>query len=84
MYRIFIVEDDPGIAQAIQKQAAMWDLDVKCAGDFRKVMAAFAEYAPHLVLMDISLPFFNGYHWCSEIRKVSKAAEKKDKVFLAF
>ena len=72
MYRIFIVEDDPGIAQAIQKQAAMWDLDVKCAGDFRKVMADFAEYAPHLVLMDISLPFFNGYHWCSEIRKVSK------------
>lgn len=72
MYRIFIVEDDLGIARAIQKQAAMWDLDVKCAGDFRRVMADFADYAPHLVLMDISLPFFNGYHWCTEIRRVSK------------
>lgn len=72
MYRIFIVEDDLGIARAIQKQAAMWDLDVKCAGDFRRVMADFADYGPHLVLMDISLPFFNGYHWCSEIRRVSK------------
>lgn len=72
MYRILIVEDDLGIAQAIQKQAGMWDLDVKCVRNFRDIMADFAEYAPHLVLLDISLPFFNGYHWCSEIRRVSK------------
>lgn len=39
--------------------------------DFRNVMKSFAEYDPHLVLMDITLPFYNGYHWCSEIRKVS-------------
>lgn len=72
MYRILIVEDDLGIAQAIQKQAGMWDLDVKYVRNFRNIMADFAEYAPHLVLLDISLPFFNGYHWCSEIRRVSK------------
>ncbi len=72
LYRIFIVEDDRGIAQAIQEQAAMWDLEVRCAVDFRQILAEFAAYDPHLVLLDIGLPFFNGYHWCSEIRKVSK------------
>ena len=72
MYRILIVEDDPGIASAIEQQAKLWDFDVRCVADFRNVMADFAEYNPHLVLLDIGLPFFNGYHWCSEIRKVSK------------
>ncbi len=71
-YRILIVEDDPGIAAAIKKQAQMWNLDVKCVQNFRNVLSEFSEYDPHLVLLDITLPFFNGYHWCSEIRKVSK------------
>lgn len=72
MYRILIAEDDMGIAQAIKEQAEMWELQVKCVQDFRGVMADFARYDPHLVLLDIVLPFFDGYHWCSEIRKVSK------------
>lgn len=72
MYRILIIEDDPGIASAIAEQAKMWDLDTKCVANFRNIMAEFAEYDPHLVLLDITLPFFNGYHWCTEIRKVSK------------
>ncbi len=72
MYRILIVEDDMGIAQAIKKQLNMWDLDARCVEDFRNVLSAFSECNPHLILLDISLPFYNGYHWCSEIRKVSK------------
>ena len=72
MYRILIIEDDPGIASAIAEQAKMWDLDTKCVANFRNIMSEFAEYDPHLVLLDITLPFFNGYHWCTEIRKVSK------------
>lgn len=72
MYRILIVEDDRGIAEAIKEQAKLWELDAKCVQNFRTVLAEFAEYEPHLVLLDISLPFFNGYYWCSEIRKVSK------------
>lgn len=50
----------------------MWDFTVKCVQNFRNIMAEFSEFDPHLILLDISLPFFNGYHWCSEIRKVSK------------
>ena len=72
MYRILIVEDDLGIAMAIKKQIESWDLEARRVEEFRNVLAEFSEYAPHLILMDISLPFFNGYHWCSEIRKVSK------------
>ncbi len=72
MYRILIVEDDMGISQAMAEQARMWELDVKCVENFRNVMKDFSEYRPHLVLLDISLPFFNGYHWCTEIRRVSK------------
>lgn len=72
MYRLLIIEDDKGIADAIRIQAEMWNLQVKITEDFRKVMAEFAEFDPHIILLDITLPFYNGYHWCSEIRKVSK------------
>lgn len=72
MYRMLIVEDDKGIADAIKIQAEMWDLQVLCVDNFRNVMSEFATLDPHIVLLDISLPFFNGYHWCTEIRKVSK------------
>lgn len=71
VYRILIVEDEEGIAQAVKEQAELWGLEAECVRDFRNIMTAFAEYAPHLVLMDIGLPFFNGYHWCGEIRKIS-------------
>lgn len=72
MYRILIVEDNPVISSAIAEQAKMWDLSAECVQNFRNVMSEFTAYDPHLVLLDISLPFFNGYHWCSEIRKVSQ------------
>ncbi|MDO5324453.1 MAG: response regulator transcription factor [Clostridia bacterium] len=72
MYRILIVEDDRDIAQEIQMQAQQWNFEARCAQNFRDVMAEFAEFDPHLVLLDVSLPFFNGYHWCSEIRKTSQ------------
>lgn len=71
MYKIFIVEDDAGIADAIRSQAESWDMEARVAVDFRGVLAEFAAFKPHLVLLDITLPFFNGYHWCGEIRKIS-------------
>ncbi len=71
MYRLFIIEDDRGIAEAISDQAKQWGLEVKCAENFRNILAEFAEFNPHLILMDIGLPFFDGYYWCGEIRKSS-------------
>lgn len=72
MYRILIVEDDMGIASAMKKQIEMWDLEVSCVENFRNVLEEVSEFAPQLVLLDISLPFYNGYYWCAEIRKFSK------------
>lgn len=71
MVKILIVEDDPVIAASIEKYISGWGYQVKQAEDFQNIMPLFEEFQPDLVLMDISLPFFNGYHWCSEIRKMS-------------
>ena len=70
-YRILIVEDEQGIAMSVCSAMARWGLKAETVTDFRKVMDDFARVRPHLVLMDISLPYMNGYHWCTEIRKVS-------------
>ncbi len=72
MYRIYIVEDDEVIAGAISNRLNTWGWETRVCEDYTNVLGGFLEYKPHLVLMDISLPFFNGYHWCSEIRKVSQ------------
>lgn len=71
MYRLLIVEDDRGIAEGVREQAEAWDITARIVTDFHGVMAEFSRFDPHIVLLDISLPFFNGYHWCGEIRRVS-------------
>ena len=71
MYRLFIVEDDAGIAGAIRTQAELWGFEVRCVQDFRNVLGEFAAFEPHIVLLDITLPFFNGYYWCAELRRHS-------------
>lgn len=71
MYRVFIVEDDDGIARALENHLKNWGLDVCCADDFQNVAGEFAAFSPHIVLLDISLPFYNGFYWCTEIRRVS-------------
>lgn len=72
MYRIFIVEDDETIEKTVKKHLESWDYEVETATDFSNVMAEFVKFDPQLVLMDIKLPYYNGYHWCAEIRKQSK------------
>lgn len=71
MYRIMIIEDDPSMAAAVKKQIEAWGNQAFCVQDFRNIIPAFTEYDPHMVLMDIMLPFYNGYYWCGEIRKIS-------------
>ena len=72
IYRILIVEDDRVIAKSIKQHIEAWGCSARTVRDFSDVMHEFAELNPHLILMDIGLPFFDGYHWCSEIRKVSQ------------
>lgn len=69
MYRILIVEDDLVIASEIADGLSRWGFEVLVAPDLMDVEATYLSYSPHLVLMDISLPFYNGYYWCEKIRR---------------
>ena len=71
MYKLLIVEDDETIAGAVAKHLEGWGYHCVCATDFAHVTREFAAHNPQLVLLDISLPFYNGFYWCAEIRKLS-------------
>lgn len=73
VYRILVVEDDGVISSEIKQNLARWGFEAYAVKDFSDVLLEFERFMPHLVLMDISLPFFNGFYWCSKIREVSKA-----------
>ena len=70
--KVLIVEDDPIIANAIARHIGAWGCETYIAQDYKNITGEFVRFDPQLVLLDIGLPFFNGYYWCSEIRKVSK------------
>ena len=72
MYSIFIAEDDAAIADTVKSHLEGWGYKVRCAENFRDVISEFVRFSPQLVLMDIKLPFYDGYYWCAEIRKLSK------------
>ena len=71
-YKIMIVEDDKVIARALASHLSKWNYDTRCIEDFKNIIEEFEQYDTQLVLLDIMLPFFNGFHWCQEIRKVSE------------
>ena len=70
--KIYLVEDDAVIASAVAQHLESWGCRVKTAERFSDILEEFRAFAPQLVLLDIYLPFFNGYHWCAEIRKLSR------------
>lgn len=72
MYKILIIEDDLTIAKTIEAHLQKWDYEVRCIENFKIVREEFVAFEPQLVLMDILLPFYNGFHWCTQIRSISK------------
>ena len=71
MHKILLVEDDPVIRQMVKESLEQWNYQVIVVEDFSQVLSLFVAAEPHLILMDIGLPMYNGYHWAQEIRKVS-------------
>ena len=71
MYKLFIVEDDIGISSSIEAITKNWGFEVKQVEDFNRVTEEFLSFQPHIVLLDIMLPFAGGFHWCEQIRKIS-------------
>jgi len=72
VYRWMIAEDDAGIAEGIRRQAEMWDYQVHIVEDFRRVTEEFEAFQPHIVLLDVLLPYKSGYYWCEQLRKQSR------------
>ena len=72
MHKILLVEDDETIRQQVKIIMEQWGFEVIAVDDFMDVLGTFVQTNPHLILMDIGLPLYNGYHWCQEIRKISK------------
>ncbi|MFM0683243.1 response regulator transcription factor [Streptococcus suis] len=73
MQKILLIEDDKTISQLVAKNLINWGYQVQEVKDFQMVLEQMEEFQPHLILLDIGLPFFNGYYWCQEIRKTSRA-----------
>lgn len=70
--KVFIVEDDAVIAKSVADYLATWQMQVQCVKNFEKVAEEAADFEPDLIIMDIKLPYYNGFYWCAEIRKTSK------------
>lgn len=71
MYKIMIVEDEAVIAESIGTHLQKWGFEARCVEDFSNVLGEYHSFLPDLILMDVNLPYYNGFHWCSEIRKIS-------------
>lgn len=71
MYRILIVEDDSKISAVLQRNIEKYGFEASCVSQFRDIMSEFIAYEPHLVMLDINLPYFDGYYWCRQIRTKS-------------
>lgn len=71
MYRIFIVEDDPAISRLMSESLERWGFSCRPAADFLKIVEEVREFSPHLIILDISLPFYNGFYWCEQLRRES-------------
>lgn len=72
MYKILIVEDDEIIANSIANYFEKWNFKIKIVENFENVINDFVEFSPNIVLLDINLPYYDGYYYCEEIRKISK------------
>ena len=72
MFKIFIVEDDSKIRELLKENLIKWGFEVECSTHFNDILSDFSKCNPHLVLMDINLPNFDGFYWCNKIREISK------------
>lgn len=72
MYKILIVEDDKVLCNNIKEGISKWGFEAVSIDNFESILEEFAKHNPHLVIMDINLPYFDGFYWCKKIRDISK------------
>lgn len=64
MNKVLIVEDDPVIAKSVADHLTTWQMQVRCAKDFEKIDEEATDFQPDIIIMDIKLPYYNGFYWC--------------------
>jgi len=72
MHKVLIVEDDQALCDNLKDAIARWNFEVAAVQDFADILQDFARFNPHLVIMDINLPYYDGFYWCKRIRDISK------------
>ena len=72
MNKVYIVEDDPVIAGSVAGHLEKWQMKCRCAQKFEKITEEVQAYQPDIIPLDIKLPYYNGFYWCAEIRKLSR------------
>ena len=71
MFKLLIIEDDLRIAKNIKEYIQKWGIEVKLTTDFNRILEDFKVFNPHIVLIDIFLPYYDGFYWCQKIREIS-------------
>lgn len=70
--KILLVEDEPTIRETVADELGKWGFEVWASTNFEHILNDFLAQSPQLVLLDINLPYFDGFYWCRKIREVSK------------
>lgn len=71
MYKVFIIEDDKTISSIIAEHLNKWGYETQRVTDFHNILNEYSSFKPHMVLMDINLPYYDGFYWCTKIRELS-------------
>lgn len=71
MYKILVIEDDHTISSIMENKLKQWNYEIVSISDFKNILSEFTAFQPHLVLMDINLPYYDGFYWCAKIRQLS-------------
>ena len=71
MYKILIIEDDKTISSIMEEHLRKWGYETNAIPDFGDVISSYTSFDPHLILMDINLPYYDGFYWCAKIRDLS-------------
>jgi two-component system, OmpR family, bacitracin resistance response regulator BceR len=71
LFKILLIEDDASLFSEVKARLTQWSYEVYGISDFSKVMHAYTAIEPDLVIIDIQLPMFDGFHWCRMIRSHS-------------
>ncbi len=72
MYRVLLVEDDSSISELLANHIEKYGIECLICTDFDNVSEEFIKFNPHLVLMDVNLPKYDGFYWCRKLRQISK------------